>query len=92
MTESDWDDPDPDFHTHTRLYADRRRWDRCCIDGLLRAVADDALAEVFIADTELRRIRHPYDGGADVILATAAERDRARHRHTDWLPSHPVGL
>ncbi|WP_328483194.1 hypothetical protein OHS71_34325 [Streptomyces sp. NBC_00377] len=77
---------------HTRLYADRGQWNRGCLDGLLRAVADDALAEVFIADTELRRIHHPYDGGADAILATAAERDHVRHRHTDWLSSHPVGL
>lgn len=91
-TESDQDDPDPEFHTHTRLYADRRRWSRGCIDGLLRAVADEALVEVFIADTELRHIHHPYDGGADVILATPTERDRMRDRHTDWLSSHPAGL
>jgi hypothetical protein len=25
-TESEQDDPDPEFHTHTRLYADRRQW------------------------------------------------------------------
>ncbi|MGA5078331.1 DUF3885 domain-containing protein [Streptomyces griseoincarnatus] len=91
-TESDQDDPDPEFHTHTRLYADRRRWSRGCVDGLLRAVADEALVEVFIADTKLRHIHHPYDGGADVILATSAERDRMRDRHTDWLSSHPAGL
>ncbi|WP_425246288.1 DUF3885 domain-containing protein [Streptomyces sp. NEAU-NA10] len=91
-TESEQDDPDPEFHTHTRLYADRRRWNRGCLDGLLRAVADEALVEVFVADTELRRIHHPYDGGADVILATPAERDRVRDQHTDWLSSHPAGL
>ncbi|MFM9814778.1 hypothetical protein ACKI1J_16900 [Streptomyces scabiei] len=86
-TESDQDDPDPEFHTHTRLYADRHRWNRGCVDGLLRAAADEALVEVFIADTELRCIHHPYDGGADVVLATPAERDRVRDRHTDWLSS-----
>ncbi|MFG2791732.1 hypothetical protein [Streptomyces sp. NPDC048419] len=90
--ESDQDDPDPEFHTHTRLYVDRRPWERGCVDELLRAVADDALAEVFLTDTELRRIHHPYDGGADVILATPAERDRVRDQHTDWLSSHPAGL
>ncbi|MEU9785489.1 hypothetical protein AB0H92_31775 [Streptomyces phaeochromogenes] len=91
-TESEQDDPDPEFHTHTRLYADRRQWNRGCLDGLLRAVADEALVEVFVADTELRRIHHPYDGGADVILATPAERDHVRDRHPDWLSSHPAGL
>ncbi|MET8099528.1 hypothetical protein ABZV29_24130 [Streptomyces sp. NPDC005236] len=91
-TASEQDDSNPEFHTHTRLYADRRRWHRGCLDGVLRAVADETLAEVFVADTELRRIHHPYDGGADVILATAAERDRMRDQHADWLPSQPTGL
>nr|WP_259408080.1 hypothetical protein [Streptomyces akebiae] len=91
-TESKQDDPDPDFHTHTRLYIDRRPWERGCVDELLRAVADDALAEVFLTDTDLRCIHHPYDGGADVILATPAERDRVRDQHTNWLSSHPAGL
>lgn len=80
--ESDQDDPDPEFHTHTRLHADRRRWRHGCADDLLRAVAD----------TELRRIHHPYDGGADVVLASAAERDELRERHAAWLSSHPSGL
>ncbi|MGW0828285.1 DUF3885 domain-containing protein [Streptomyces sp. NPDC002845] len=91
-TERDQDDPDPAFHNHTRLYADRRPWRRGCVDELLRAVADDTLAEVFLTDTELRRIHHPYDGGADVILATPTERDRLLSEHTGWLSSHPAGL
>ncbi|MFI8638561.1 DUF3885 domain-containing protein [Streptomyces chartreusis] len=49
---------------------DWRLWNRGCLDGLLQAVTDQALVEVFIADTELQRIHHPYDGGADVMLAT----------------------
>ncbi|MET9520040.1 hypothetical protein [Streptomyces sp. NPDC002994] len=85
-------DPDPDFHTHTHLYADRRPWERGCADALLRAVADEELGDVFFTDTELRRIHHPYDGGADVILSTPAERDRLRGQHTDWLSSHASGL
>ncbi|WP_420377890.1 DUF3885 domain-containing protein [Streptomyces filamentosus] len=35
---------------------------------------------------------HPYDGGADVFLATPEERDRTRDRYPDWLSSHPSGL
>ncbi|MFL9656562.1 hypothetical protein ACJ7VE_22920 [Streptomyces sp. PB17] len=91
-TESDEDDPDPALHTHTRFYADRRPWRNGCVDALLRAVADEALVEVFVTDTELRRIHAPYDGGADVVLATPGERDRLRGRHVDWLSSTPSGL
>lgn len=88
-TRQDRDDPDVEFHLDTHLYADRRPWKRGCIDPLLRAVADEVLAEVFVTDTGLRRIHHPYDGGADVILTTPEERDRLRGLHTDWLSSHP---
>ncbi|CAM5691003.1 putative protein OS=Streptomyces aurantiogriseus OX=66870 GN=GCM10010251_16710 PE=4 SV=1 [Streptomyces aurantiogriseus] len=91
-TEPDVDDFDPEFHTYTRLYADRRPWRPGCVDDLLRAVADEAVVEVFITDTNLRRIHHPYDGGADIILTTPAERDELRDRHADWLSSHPAGL
>lgn len=91
-TESEVDDPDPEFHTHTRLWADRRPWRHGCLDDLLRAVADEVVVEVFVTDTELRRIHHPYDGGADVILDTPAERDELCGRYADWLSRHPTGL
>ncbi|MFD7228709.1 hypothetical protein [Streptomyces sp. NPDC059881] len=58
----------------------------------MRAVADEAVVEVFITDTELRRIHHPYDGGADVVLTMPDERDEVRDRHADWLSTHPAGL
>ncbi|MFG2135671.1 hypothetical protein [Streptomyces sp. NPDC048650] len=85
-------DPDPEFHTYTHLYADRRPWQRGSIDGLLRDVADDVLSGVIITDAGLRRLHHPYDGGADVILTTPEERDEIRNRHTGWLSQHPIGL
>ncbi|MGW1215418.1 DUF3885 domain-containing protein [Streptomyces sp. NPDC002499] len=91
-TESEVDDPDPEFHTHFRLYADLRPWQHGCADALLHAVADDTLADVFVTDPELRRIHCPYDGGADVVLTTPAERDALRERHADWLPRNSAGL
>ncbi|MFJ6613230.1 hypothetical protein ACIQPT_23450 [Streptomyces sp. NPDC091289] len=91
-TEPDVEDPDPAFHSHTRLYADLRPWKRGCVDDLLRAVADDTLGDVFFTDTELRRIHHPYEGGADIVLTTPEERDRFRELHSGWLPGHPAGL
>ncbi|MGW3649549.1 DUF3885 domain-containing protein [Streptomyces sp. NPDC000878] len=86
------DDPDPEFHTYRHFYADRRTWRRGSADGILRAVADDVLFGVLITDTGLRRIHHPYDGGADVITATPEERDRLRDRHPEWLSGMPSGL
>ncbi|NEA99675.1 hypothetical protein G3I78_11495 [Streptomyces sp. SID13726] len=86
------DDPDPELHSYTHLYADRRPWRKGTVDGVLRKVADDVLSGVIITDSELSRIHHPYDGGADVIATSSAERDRMRDSHQDWLPRNPAGL
>lgn len=86
------DDPDPDFRTYSHLFVERRLWQRGCIDELLRDVADDKVGGVMITDIGMRRIYHPYDGGADVFGATSRERDSIRDRHVDWLSSHPSGL
>ncbi|WP_241847562.1 DUF3885 domain-containing protein [Streptomyces sp. CB02009] len=85
------DHPDPDDHIRWFYYADRRPWRRGCVDPLFRAAADEALPGVFVTDTGLTRIHAPYDGGADVVLATPEERDRLRDRHTAWLSAHPSG-
>ncbi len=86
------DDPDPEFRTYCHLVAARRPWRYGCLDELLRDIADDKVAGVLIADTQMRRVCHPYDGGADVFLTTPEERNRMRDRHADWLSSHPSGL
>lgn len=86
------DDPGPEFRTHCHLFTVRRAWQRGCIDDLLRDTADDEAAGILITDTRMRRIHHPYDGGADVFLTTPEERDRMRDRHADWLSRHPSGL
>lgn len=84
-------DADPDYPTFTHLYVSRIGWKRGCIDPLLRAVADDSTAGVMVTDFALQRIHHPYDGGADVILASSLERDELRSRHSEWLSAHPEG-
>lgn len=86
------DDPDPEFRTYCHLFAVRRPWRRGCMDELLRDIADDKMAGVLITDTQMQRIHYPYDGGADVFLATSEERDRMRDRHAEWLSSHLSGL
>ncbi|MEU0597457.1 hypothetical protein ABZ484_04210 [Streptomyces sp. NPDC006393] len=86
------DDPDPEFRTYCHLFTARRPWQHGCIDEMLRDIADDKLAGVLVTDTRMRRIYHPYDGGADVLLPTPQERDRMRDRHATWLSSHPSGL
>ncbi|WP_455432262.1 DUF3885 domain-containing protein [Streptomyces pratensis] len=86
------DDPDPEFRTYCHLFAARRPWLHGSLDATLRDIADDKVAGVLITDTGMRRVHHPYDGGADVFLSTPEERDRLRDGHATWLSTHPGGL
>lgn len=86
------EDPDPDALWYWHLYVSEIPWERGCLDELLHAAADEVTVGLLIADTALQRLHHPYDGGADVILATTDERDRLRSRHAEWLSSEPSGL
>ncbi|MGW3074922.1 DUF3885 domain-containing protein [Kitasatospora sp. NPDC001132] len=85
------DDPAPEFRTYCHVFVERRRWRRGELDRLLRRVADEREGGVIVTDTGMRRLYHPYDGGADVYLTTAEERDRLKERHADWLSRHPGG-
>ncbi|MGJ6969616.1 DUF3885 domain-containing protein [Streptosporangium sp. G11] len=85
-------DEEPDFRSHTQLYAEARPWQPDTIDTLLRAVADDEINGVLLGPPDLGWLYHPYDGGADVIVSTRAERDELKARHPTWLSDHPAGL
>lgn len=80
------------FESWMHLYASQFAWSAGCLDGLLRQVADNVIANAIIADVGLRWLYHPYDGGMDVILSSSAERDALRERHCGWLSIHPAGL
>lgn len=59
---------------------------------MLRAAAEWELAHVVVGPDGLDWLYHPYDGGADVIARSSAERDRLRLRFRDWLSLEPHGL
>ncbi|MFD4990834.1 hypothetical protein ACFWH7_03710 [Cellulosimicrobium cellulans] len=61
------------------------------IDALLLGAADDQ-CHIVIGAHDLSWLYCPYDGGADVLLPSKAERDALKERHTDWLSSYPGGL
>ncbi|WP_030258010.1 MULTISPECIES: DUF3885 domain-containing protein [Streptomyces] len=85
------DDPEVGFRSYCHVFVERRQWRPGCLDRLLRRIADDAECGVIITDTGMRRLHHPYDGGADVCLTTTEERDRLKERHADWLSRYPGG-
>ena len=62
------------------------------LSQLLRLVADDGTAGVIITTAGMDWLYVPYDGGADVIAATADQRNQLHRTHEDWLSDHPAGL
>jgi hypothetical protein len=73
------------------LHISQVRYEPGTLDPLLRYVADDQTNHVVIADTTLRWLYHPYDGGADAILPSSTERDRLKARYAEWLSARPDG-
>lgn len=89
---TDENETDPEFITYAHLHVSTAPWRTGLVDDLLRAVADDRASEVMITSLSFDRIHHPYDGGADVLLPTSADRDVLKNRHPEWLSSSPGGL
>src|SRR5690349_115608 len=85
-------DDEPDLESWMHLYVSQTPWSVGCLDPLLLQVADDVIANVLVADSDLQWLYHPYDGGMDVMLSSTAKRDALRDRHRDWLSTHPGGL
>lgn len=86
------DDSVPGEETWTHLWVSGTRLHSEELFQLLRLVADDGTAGVIITTPEMGWLYHPYDGGADVIAATAVHRDQLHRAHRDWLSAHPAGL
>jgi hypothetical protein len=86
------DDSDPESVIWWHAYLSRLPLADDGLDPLLRVVADDRTWGVVIAPDSLDWLYHPYDGGADVLLPSAARRDELAAAHRDWLSPHPAGL
>ena len=86
-------EPDGDgFGYWTHVHASLAPWRKGELRPLLRHVADDRTRDVILTSPDLNWLYHPYSGGADVIAASARERDILRERYPQWLSSHTTGL
>jgi hypothetical protein len=85
-------DEEETFPCYWHIWLHAHRWQARSLDLLLTDVADNTVANVLLADPQRNVLYHPYDGGADVILGTRAERDHWRTVYRAWLSRHPDGL
>jgi hypothetical protein len=70
----------------------RVTWQPGALDDVLADVANALLGPFLIVSETTGRVYAPYDGGADLFLSSAAERDEFKGRYGAWLSSHPSGL
>lgn len=85
------DDTEPEYPSWVHLWFSTLPLDDPLTDAVLKLVADDA-ARLVLLSAAFTWLYAPYDGGADVIARTSAERDQLQSAHTDWLSAHPLGL
>lgn len=84
------EDDDEAFYWH--LHAAAVGYTGTELNGLFRLVANDEVGNILIVCPTKGVVFHPYDGGADLVLASTEDRDRLKARHSAWLSSHPDGF
>lgn len=89
LTEGDVDGKTP---WSIPLSSVRIHWQAGALDDVLADVANDLLKPFAVVSSTTARVFAPYDGGADLILASEAERDEFRMKYEAWLSPHPSGL
>jgi hypothetical protein len=67
-------------------------WSTNSWDELIRDVADENIASVVLYNPTSGEVYAPYDGGADVFVATPHRAAELGKRWAQWLSSHPSGL
>ncbi|WNO10068.1 hypothetical protein [Teredinibacter sp. KSP-S5-2] len=83
---------DEDYDVFWHLHASKIVFTGSELNDLFRLVANDEVRNIMIVCSSTKVVFHPYDGGADVVLASTKERDELKKKHCDWLSTHPEGF
>jgi hypothetical protein len=74
------------------FFATETTWQAHAFDELLTAVADDQCRHLLFFNPLRKTAFAPYDGGADLFLATHEDAIAAKTRFEAWLSARPDGL
>jgi len=84
--------PQAEDDAWVHIWVEKLVWQADALDDVFRLVADDTVGGIIVAAPDLSWLYHPYDGGADVITATAADRARLAETFRDWRSPRLDGL
>ena len=83
-------DLDPGFFLH--IWSCNIHWQATLLDNLLRKVANEEIKNLLLVDFDAHHLYYPYPGGADIILASSAERDSFIIKYRSWLSQRLDGF
>ena len=83
---------EPGYTSYWHIWSHAFTWTPAMFNKIFRKVAEWKVVNLMLLDTNTHRLYCPYEGGADVFLASPAERDTYKAKYKDWLSPHPSGL
>ena len=83
---------DDDHELYWHLHVSEVQFSGSELDHLFRMVANDEVGNIMIICPSKGVVFHPYDGGADIVLASTEQRDLLKEKHHEWLSVHPEGF
>jgi hypothetical protein len=86
-----WDPEHGVFTGPLCLFGHSLKWRPGVLDRFILAVAQDKVRGVVVS-IERGVVYAPYDGGADLIYRSPADRRVAHSRYSAWLSAYPGGL
>jgi hypothetical protein len=81
-----------DESAYAHFFVSRHKVGDKIFEEILKSIIEDQVGGVIIAPHNLRWLYHPYDGGVDVILESAAEKEELKDSFSDWAAPGPDGL
>jgi hypothetical protein len=84
--------PGEDGPVPFRIFAGQTTWNADHFAGWLRAIADDDIESLLWTNAKTGTVYAPYDGGADLFLATPEERVTFQKRFQFWRSDRDDGL
>ncbi len=81
-----------DYELYWHLHVSEINFTGSELNSLFRLVAIDKAGNIMIINPSKGVVFHPYDGGADIVVASTKQRDQLKEKYHEWLSPHPEGF
>lgn len=78
-----------DYELYWHLHVSEVEFTGSELNDLFRLVANNEAGNIMIISPAKGFVFHPYDGGADILLASTEQRNLLKEKYFEWLSKHP---